>query len=138
MEINKNISRLERKITQLNNVVHVLYSHLVPDWRRALDARRLAEKTMAKKNRKKEKPGHHKVAGALMKMTPRCMKSWKQQQQQQQHRGTALRPKNNTPEKANWDKMRRDVRISIANFEAKIAAVARKQAVEQLENLNIY
>jgi len=39
--------------------------------------------------------------------------------------------------KANWDKIRSDVRISIVNFEAKITAVARRRAVEQLENLNI-
>ena len=124
------IAQLDTKITQLTNLVHALYSHLVSDWKRAFDARKLAE-TMAKKNRKKEKPAHHKVAGALMKMTPQCKKSWKQQT-----RVGALRPKN-TPEKANWDKMRRDVKVSIANFEAKITAVARKQAVEQLENLNI-
>lgn len=128
------IVELDRKITKLSNIVHALYTRFVPDWQRELDARILA-KTMAKKNRNKEKPAHHRIAGALMKMAPQCQKkSWRKKTQ---CRGAfPLRPKN-TPEKANWDKMRRDVNVSISHFEAKIATVARKRAVEQLENLYI-
>ena len=130
---------LDTNITKLNNVVSAIYFHLVPDWQRNLDARRLAD-IMAKKNRKTAKStAHHMLAGELI-VSSKIHKTWRQKKPPK-----VLVPKN-TPERMQkkkkeqneqWAKLRSDVKLSIGRFEEKLMAVARERATDQLENLNI-
>jgi len=126
------IQQLQQKILHIDDLVSVLYNHLIPDWQRALDARALAN-TMAMKNRKAAKSTtHHKLAGELI-VSSRISKKWRAKKR------VPLVPKN-TPErmtKESWKKLRVDVKHSVESFEQKLMKVARKRATEQLENLNI-
>jgi len=126
------IQQLQQKIIHIDDLVSVLYNHIVPDWQRALDARALAN-TMAKKNHKAAKSTtHHKLAGELI-MSSRISKKWRPK------KGVPLVPKN-TPErmtKESWKKLRVDVKHSIVSFEQKLINAERKRAIKQLENLNI-
>mgnify|MGYP001194780677 CR=1 FL=1 len=127
------MDEIDEKINNLCHIVNFIYCHLVPEWQRHLDARRLAD-TMAKKNRKKTKSvAHHKVAGELI-IPSKIRKNWRHATPPK-----VLVPKN-TPERmkrADWVKFRTDVKVSIARFEEKLLHVARKRVEAQLENLNI-
>ena len=124
--------QFQQKILHIDDLITILYNHLIPDWHRALDARALAN-TMAKKNRKAAKSSaHHKLAGELI-TSSRISKKWRLKIK------VPPVPKN-TPErmtKESWKKLRVDVKHSIASFDEKLMKIARMRATEQLENLNI-